>query len=87
MLQFELWFKPSVRKDLDALSPAEVKGVLDRIRTLSHNPWPCESGKMSGTQKMYRLRVGYCRVIYEADSRDKKIIVHFIGSKNIDATT
>ena len=72
MASYELVFKKSVAKDLREFPKADVKRILQRIRSLADDPRaPC-CEKLSG-QERYRLRQGAYRIVYEID--DTMLIV------------
>ena len=64
MAKYEVRFKKSVAKDLDPLPRKDVQRIVAAIQTLSDNPRPPQSIKLSGSEK-YRLRCGVYRVLYE----------------------
>jgi mRNA interferase RelE/StbE len=72
MAKYEVRFKKSVAKDLDPLPRKDVQRIVAAIQTLSDNPRPPQSIKLSGSEK-YRLRCGVYRVLYEI--RDDVLIV------------
>jgi len=72
MAKYEVRFKKSVAKDLDPLPRKDVQRIVAAIQTLSDNPCPPQSIKLSGSEK-YRLRCGVYRVLYEI--RDDVLIV------------
>jgi len=64
MARYEVRFRKSVAKDLDPLPRKDVQRIVAAIQTLSDNPRPPQSIKLSGSEK-YRLRCGVYRVLYE----------------------
>jgi mRNA interferase RelE/StbE len=72
MASYELVFKKSVAKDLREFPKADVKRILQRIRSLADDPRPAGCERLSG-QERYRLRQGVYRIVYEID--DKVLIV------------
>jgi mRNA interferase RelE/StbE len=72
MASYELVVKKSVAKDLREFPKADVKRILQRIRSLADDPRPPGCEKLSG-QERYRLRQGAYRIVYEID--DKILIV------------
>ncbi|PJE68902.1 hypothetical protein COU96_02730 [Candidatus Shapirobacteria bacterium CG10_big_fil_rev_8_21_14_0_10_38_14] len=59
------------------------KKVLKKIETLAKNPFTptLDIKKLSffkNLQKAYRLRIGNLRIIYELDTKKKKIIIYQI---------
>ncbi|HUT54011.1 MAG TPA: type II toxin-antitoxin system RelE/ParE family toxin [bacterium] len=78
MERHKIIFKPSVEKDLKYLPPATVSRIQARILQLSSDPYPVKVVKLSGAERMYRLRVGVYRVIYEVDNQAKLITIHYV---------
>jgi mRNA interferase RelE/StbE len=80
MASYELVFKKSVAKDLRELPKADVKRILQRIRSLADDPRPPGCEKLSG-QERYRLRQGAYRIVYEIDDRVLIVLVVKIGHR------
>ena len=78
MASYSLGFKPSVEKDLQSIPRAMVSRLLDRIDRLPANPTPPQSTKLQGAERLYRLRVGDYRVVYEVDREAEQITVHYV---------
>ncbi|HUZ45620.1 MAG TPA: type II toxin-antitoxin system RelE/ParE family toxin [Terriglobia bacterium] len=78
MTSYKILFKPSVEKDFSSLPKPMLVRVMARIELLAENPFPAGSVKLSGAERLYRLRVGEYRIIYEVDVKAKKVIVHFV---------
>ena len=55
-----------------------LQRVMARIELLAENPFPVGSVKLSGAERLYRLRAGEYRIIHEVDVKAKKVIVHFV---------
>ena len=75
MAAYKIYFKASVEQDLHTLPKNDVKKVLNRIRTLSGNPRPYGSEKLTG-QERYRIRQGRYRIVYSI--RDDALTVWVI---------
>ena len=74
MASYELVFKKSVAKDLREFPKADVRRILQRIRSLADEPRPPDCEKLSG-QERYRLRQGVYRIVYEIDDRVLIVLV------------
>ena len=74
MASYELVFKKSVAKDLREFPKADVRRILQRIRSLADEPRPPGCEKLSG-QERYRLRQGVYRIVYEIDGRVLIVLV------------
>lgn len=69
MAGYSIFFKDSVRKDLDSIPAVYLKRIMERIGQLADNPRPVGCEKLSGQEK-YRIRQGMYRIIYSIhDSR------------------
>jgi mRNA interferase RelE/StbE len=78
MASYEIIFKPAVEKDLKKLPPAVVKRVWSQLERLSDAPLPRQALKLTGSERLYRLRVGDYRIVYEVEAGKQEIIVHYI---------
>ena len=78
MASYSLGFKPSVEKDLQSIPRAIVSRLLDRIDRLPANPIPPQSTKLQGAERLYRLRMGDYRIVYEVDREAEQITVHYV---------
>lgn len=78
MADYKVVFKPTIEKDLKKLPKAVVARALGRIETLADNPFPPASVKLSGAERLYRLRVGDYRVVYEVDTKAEVVTVHYV---------
>ena len=78
---FEVQFKKSVEKDLQALPKADKKRILEQIgKVLAKDPYQGKalSGEFRG---LYRWRTGRFRVIYEVQKEVLVILVLKIGHR------
>lgn len=78
MTTYSLTFKPSVEKDLRRIPKSLHERIFASLEGLKTNPFPKQSLKLSGAEKLYRLRVGDYRVIYEIDTQAQRITIHYI---------
>ncbi len=51
---------------------------MKRIEGLTTDPFPRQAIKLSGTERLYRIRVGDYRIIYQVDTKAEQIIIHYI---------
>lgn len=79
MESYKITFKKSVSKDLRSIPKKDVQRILEVIKTLSENPRPPQSKKLSGQEK-YRLRQGNYRILYSIE--DDKLIVQVVKVGN-----
>lgn len=75
---YEVIFQPSVEKDLRKLSSENCDRILVRIESLKAAPSPPQALKLVGTERLYRIRVGDYRIIYEVDTHLKQVLIHYV---------
>jgi len=75
---YDIRFKPSVEKDLRRLPSKVVQRIMERIEALGAAPLGRGATKLSGSKALYRVRVGRYRIVYEVDSADGQVIVHYV---------
>ena len=81
---YRVFFRERAFKSLSKrISSADRKKILSKIETLAKNPFSrsLDVKKLvffKNLEKAYRLRIGNLRVIYELDTKSKKIIIYLI---------
>lgn len=80
MASYDLLFRKSVGKDLRQLPKADVKRILQRIRSLAVEPRPLGCEKLSG-QERYRVRQGAYRIVYQIDDHILIVLVVKVGHR------
>lgn len=78
MESYEIAFQPSVEKDLRKISQENCNRILARIEGLKTEPLPAQALKLTGTEGLYRIRVGDYRVVYEVDIKAKRVLIYYI---------
>ena len=78
MTSFKIEFKRSAEKDLSKLPQQVIERAVSRIKALESNPFPPQSLKLRESERLYRLRVGDYRIIYEVDVEIRVITIHYI---------
>jgi mRNA interferase RelE/StbE len=81
MAGYKIYFKVSVEKDLRQISQKEIKKILQRIDSLTANPRPPGSEKLTG-QERYRVRQGRYRILYSIQDNELAIWVVKISHRN-----
>ncbi len=64
MASYRIEWKQSAEKELRQLSKDILARVLQAVAALTDNPTPPGSRKLSGAEKLYRVRVGEYRVVW-----------------------
>jgi len=74
MAAYKVLFKNSVWKDFESFPKIELKKILEKINSLSTDPRPIDSQKLS-SQERYRLRQGRYRILYSIQDEDLTVWV------------
>lgn len=80
MAGYSIFFKESVRKDLDAIPKSDLQRIMERIGTLADDPRPAGSEKLSGQDK-YRVRQGNYRIVYSIQDTELTVWVVKVGHR------
>ncbi len=72
---YEVLVETAAYKDLRKAPPAERKRLVDKLRSLGHNPRPPGCLKLSGADSYWRVRAGDYRILYFVDDPGKTIRV------------
>ena len=78
MAAYSLSYRPSVEKDLQSIPHASVARIIARMERLPSDPFPIQSTKLQGAERLYRLRVGDYRIVYEVDPEARHILVQYV---------
>lgn len=78
MASYSLHFKPSLQKDFRRLPPHILQRILENIEELPTTPFPRGAVKLSGADRLFRIRVGDYRIIYEVDTVTQQVIIHYV---------
>jgi mRNA interferase RelE/StbE len=78
MTSSNISFKPSVEKDLRQLPKSIVTRAIELIERLKIEPIPHRAIKLSGAERLYRIRVGDYRIVYEVDLKSKQVMIQYI---------
>ncbi len=78
MASYNVDFKPSVHKDFRRLPKSVVERVMKRIEKLKDEPLPHGVEKLEGAERLYRIRVGDYRVVYEVDTQAKEMMILYV---------
>jgi len=71
---YSLSFKPSVEKDLQSIPRTFVSRIMARIDRLPADPFPPQSAKLQGAERLYRLRVGDYRIVTKSIARRSTLL-------------
>jgi mRNA interferase RelE/StbE len=83
MAKYEILVKKSAEKELSKIPKKELLKILEKIKSLSDDPHPAGSIKLSNQGK-FRVRVGNYRILYKVEDSILTVFVVKIGHrKNI----
>jgi mRNA interferase RelE/StbE len=80
MAAYSIFFKDSVRKDLDSIPNNHMQRIMERIGSLAENPRPVGCEKLSGQEK-YRIRQVDYRIIYSLQDTQLTVWVVKVGHR------
>ena len=75
MARYRIEVKQSVVKELSSIPKRDLVLIVARIRSLSDDPRPTGSIKLTGQEK-YRIRQGHYRILYTIE--DEVLVVYII---------
>ena len=78
---YKVIFTKSVKKDFRKIPKLEVSKILNEIEELAKNPRSSKTKKLKG-EKLYRLRVGNYRVIYDIQDNLMQIFEVKLGHRS-----
>lgn len=78
---YKVIFTKSVKKDFRKIPKLEASKILNEIEELAKNPRSSKTKKLKG-EKLYRLRVGNYRVIYDIQDNLMLIFVVKLGHRS-----
>jgi len=81
MTQYRVEVSATAERQLKKIRREDQVRILRSIRFLASEPRPGGCRKMSGYDDIYRIRVGYYRVIYEIDGKRIVVVVLKIGHR------
>jgi mRNA interferase RelE/StbE len=79
---YNVELKPRAQKFIAAQSKKTQKQLIKRIESLSVNPHPPNSKMLHSKEKLYRLRSGSYRIIYQFQHEKLLVIVATIGHRS-----
>ncbi len=80
MAAYNIFFRDSVRKDLETIPKGDLQRIIERISGLADDPRPVGCEKLSGQEK-YRVRQGNFRIIYSIQDTELTVWVVKVGHR------
>ncbi len=78
MPDYEIRFARSARKELEDLDRGLQGRIIDKIEGLGHQPRPSGCVRLTGRNRLWRVRIGDYRVVYEIDDDHRQVDVMVI---------
>ena len=75
MARYKIEIKKSAVKELEGIPARDLSRIMERIESLSDDPRPEGSKKLSGEEK-YRIRQGNYRILYLIE--DDLLVVYLV---------
>ena len=73
MESYKIKWKKFAYKELRNIPDKYIPKIIDSVEKLSVNPFPSGVKKLAGSEKMFRIRVGDYRIIYEIEKQELTI--------------
>jgi mRNA interferase RelE/StbE len=78
---YEILFRPRVERDFKRVPPHIRDRLLLEISSLAEDPRPAGAVKLTGSDNLYRVRVGDYRVIYAIEDDFLVVLVVEVGHR------
>jgi len=78
---YRIEFTTRAAKDLKAQEKPVLERVAARIDALANDPRPPSSKLLAANERLYRIRVGDYRVIYEIEDRTVLVLFFRVGHR------
>jgi mRNA interferase RelE/StbE len=73
--------KPAAQRFIAAQAKKIQRQLIEQIEALAHNPHPANSKLLHTKEKLYRVRSGNYRIIYQIQDRRLLIVVIKVGDR------
>ena len=80
MGSYSIHLKRSAAKEIEALPRKDRVRIIERIGSLSEDPRPPGSTKLSG-REAYRIRQGNYRIVYTVGEEDRIVMVSVVAHR------
>ena len=80
-MAYKIVFSRRAERQFRDLTRTVQVRLAARIDSLTQNPRPPGATRLSGTEKLYRIRVGDYRVLYAVEEWDLMVLVVKVGHR------
>lgn len=81
-MMFELHFSHQATKFLKNCSPETYQRIVKKITILKETSVPHDAKRIVGEQRVFRIRIGDYRVVYEIDYESNVILIVMIDKRS-----
>jgi mRNA interferase RelE/StbE len=81
MPAYSVEIKKSAAKEIESLDRKFIPLVWKKINSLSKNPRPASSQKLTGSKTSYSLPLGSYRILYQINDRLRTVIIYAVGHR------
>ena len=74
-MRWQIQCKASASEELRTIPKNDLSQLRVAIESLKTTPFPLRAQKLNGAQQLYRLRLGFCRIVYLVDQSTITITV------------
>lgn len=78
---YKIELKPRAQKFIAAQSKKIQRQLIERVQSLAANPYPPGSKLLHAKEKLYRLRSGAYRIIYQVQHDKLVVVVATVGHR------
>ena len=72
-----------LEKELQALPLNVAERILIKIESLASNPRPYGCKKLSGPTRLWRLRMGDYRIVYDIDDEERVVDISVVRHRSV----
>ena len=80
-MTYRIEFAPLAHRQIKKLSREIRNRIIERIEELASNPRPSGVKKLTDEEKLYRVRAGAYRVVYQMRDRELAILIVKLGHR------
>jgi mRNA interferase RelE/StbE len=82
MSPYQVTFARSARKELQALPVAVAERILSKVELLAGNPRPSGCKKLRGPTRLWRLRIGEYRIVYDINDETRVVDISMVRHRS-----
>ena len=80
-MSYSIEFKPAALRQLRRISKENQKQIGQKIESLKQNPLPDGVKKLTGSNNLFRVRIGDYRIIYTIESEKFIVLIIAVGHR------